>query len=414
MRVLYIDAVGAFGGASRSLYETLRAMPPGSVAPHFVVQRGTVLPFYREVAHDVIGTRGLTRFDNTRYSHYRGVRWLVPLRELLHLPFGVAALLTARLRWRRVDVIHVNEVTDIVPALLAKWLFRAPLVVHVRSLTRDDPRSRRVRWLTGRLRAHADAVIAIDENVRATLPADLPVDVVHNSFATRPPTLPDPVFLQRLASLPAASLRVGFVGNLHESKGLLDLLEAARIVKEAGRDVQFVVVGGATRPERGPMAWALRRLGLAQSIRTTLDERIARYGLAGTFHLMGPTSDIQGVYERIDVLCFPSHFDAPGRPVLEAALYGVPSITAVRAPRPDTLVDGETGIAVSGQDPVRLAGAIIRLADRPAEVERLGEGARRLAERNFDAASNARRLLAVYQRVMSAGGRRSRPAPASS
>jgi hypothetical protein len=26
--------------------------------------------------------RGLTRFDNTRYSHYQGVRWLVALREI--------------------------------------------------------------------------------------------------------------------------------------------------------------------------------------------------------------------------------------------------------------------------------------------------------------------------------------------
>lgn len=405
IRVMVVDGVGPFGGASRSLYEALRAMPAGTVQPYFVVQAGTVVKYYGELAAGLITTPGLTRFDNTRYSHYRGVRWFVVGRELFHLPFTIVALLRAKSRWRSVDVIHANEVTEIVPLLIAKRIFGAPAVVHVRSLARIEERSRRYRWLMRRLRRDIDAVVAIDQNVRETLPADIPVDVIHNSFTPACESTPDTKIAARLAALRPSSLKVGFVGNIHRSKGLFDMLEAARLVREAGRDVEFVVVGGATRPVRGFKAWLLRRAGLQQDVQGELAARIAGNRLTDSFHLLGATSDIQRVYDAIDVLCFPSHFDAPGRPVFEAAFSSVPSIVAVRNPQPDTLIDGETGLAVPGQDPQRLAEAILRFADHRGEVERMGRNARRLAEANFHPRTNAEKLLAVYDRVVRRCGR---------
>ena len=314
MRVLYIDGVGSFGGASRSLAESVRAMPSGRVEPYFVVADGSVVGVYGEVARGLIAARGLTRFDDTRYSHYRGVRWLVALRELGYLGSSLSALLRARREWGTVDVIHANEVTDILPALIARRLFGAPTVVHVRSLARVDPRSRRTRWLAARLR-QVEAVIAIDENVRSTLPLDLPVEVIHNSFGATADLPEDPQLASRLAATRPGSLKVGFVGNLHHSKGLFVLIEAVRDARAAGRDVECLLVGGTTRAERGLKAWVLGTLGLAQSVRAELVERIARYGLEDSVHLLGPTRNIRQVYDHIDVLAFPSHFDAPGRPV---------------------------------------------------------------------------------------------------
>jgi glycosyltransferase involved in cell wall biosynthesis len=400
MRVLVIDGVGPFGGASRSLYEALRALPSGEVDIRFVAANGTVVPFYNEVSTDLIAVRGLTRFDNTRYSFYRGVRWIVLLRELLHLPFTLVALLRARLRWGHVDLVHANEITELLPALMARWMFKAPLVVHVRSLQRVEPRSARCRWIARRLRRDVTAIVAIDENVRATLPPDLAVDIVHNSFTPQSSPTPDPILVQRLASLRAQSLKVGFVGNLHQSKGIFDLLAAADMLRAAGRDVEFVIVGGSTGSDAGMKGWLLRRLGLAQDVQALVAEQIAANGLGSDVHLIGATSDIQRVYERIDVLCFPSHFDAPGRPVFEAAFSAVPSIAAITAPCDDTLIHGETGLAVPGEDPVRLAAAITYFAENRGEVSRMGANAKALAERNFEPRLNAEKLLAVYARAL--------------
>jgi glycosyltransferase involved in cell wall biosynthesis len=399
LRVLFIDGVGPFGGASRSLFEAIRALPEGSVEARFVAADGTAVDFYRKVAADVITTRGLTRFDNTRYSHYRGVRWLVLLRELFHFPFTLAALYRARRRWGDVDLIHGNEITEIIPLLIAKRVFGAPAMVHVRSMQRVAPNSYRTRWFESKLRTELSAVVAIDENVRSTLPPDIAVDVIHNSFTPKADAHPDPALLERLAALRPSSLKVGFVGNLHLGKGLLDLLEAARLVVSQGWDVEFLVVGGETRNDQGLVRRILATAGLAQNVDEILGAKIEEYKLGNHFHLLGPTKDIQRVYERLDVLSFPSHFDAIGRPVFEAAFSGVPAVACISDPRPDTMAPNETGLAVSARNPKALAEAIIYFAGDRQEVRRMGENARRLAITNFDPAKNSRKLLDVYRRI---------------
>lgn len=328
------------------------------------------------------------------------MRWLILLREIFHFPFTVAALLRARKRWRQIDLIHVNEAVYIIPALIAKRIFRAPLVVHVRSLARMDGCSARTRWLNATLERYAEAIVAINENTRATLPDALSVDVIHNSFTAKRASKPDLNILRRLDALRPSSLKVGFVGNLHHSKGLFDMFEAAKLIRDAGRDVEFLIVGGETIESRGVKAWALAHAGLAQNVQRELFERVKQEGLADSFHLLGPTLDIKCVYDRIDVLLFPSHYDAPGRPVFEAAFSAVPCIVSVTTPRADTLLHGETGLAIPAQNPSKLAEAILYFTDNPGEVKRMGASAKRLAESNFDPVINAQKLLAVYTRVL--------------
>lgn len=391
--------IGAFGGASRSLLEAVRSFPDGAVESFFVTPRGSAAEQFQGVASDVIEVRGMSQFDNTHYSHYHGVRWIVLLREILYLPFTVMGLLRARWRWGQVDIIHVNEFTGVLPWLLARKLFGAPVVVHVRSLARKEGTSRVTRWINCLLRERADAVIAIDENVRASLPFALDVQVIHNSFSTAD-VGQDTRLLEVIRQLRAESFKVGFVGNLLRVKGLFELVEAAYILRQEGLDIEYLVVGDDAHQRGGLRKWTLRKLKLGQDIKAELFEKIHRYELTACFHFSGFTNDLRSAFRAMDVLCFPSHFDAPGRPIFEAAFHGVPSIVAVRNPRADTLVDGETGLAVSPKDPVQLAAAIRSLAADRKKCEQLGKNAHELAQMNFDTVTNAFHLLRVYRSCM--------------
>jgi len=73
---------------------------------------------------------------------------------------------------------------------------------------------------------------------------------------------------------------------------------------------------------------------------------------------------------------------------------------ALDRPSPDTLVDGQTGVAVPSHNPEALASVIGRLCERRDEVRRMGDAARQLAETRFDSRENARAVLGVYQRVV--------------
>lgn len=400
LRVLYIDGVGPFGGASRSLFEAVRAAKQIDVEPYFLATTGTSLDFYSRLAADLISTKGLSRFDNTRYSHYKGTRWAVLLREVYLLPFTASALFRARRRWSGFDIIHVNEILEIGPAIAAKKLFGAPLVVHVRSVQNSDPSSRRYAVISNLLRRHADAVIAIDETVRSSLPMDIAVDVIHNSF-TPVSTVRDEKLSKFFEQLRPTSLKVGFVGNLHHSKGLFEMLEAARILKEERTDVEMIFVGGTTASDLGPRARALHKVGLAQNVRQRLAEMAANFDLKDSVHFFGATHDIKNVYDQLDVICFASHYDTPGRPIFEAAFSGVPSIAAITNPSPDTLVPFETGIAIPPRDATKLADAIRFFATNRDEAARMGRNAQRLAQANFDPTKNANKLVDVYRRIRS-------------
>lgn len=407
MKVLFIHITGAFGGSSRSLTEAVRAFPEG-VEAHFLTPRGTVESFFGKLG-EVLAVSGLSQFDNTQYSYYRGFRWLVLLREIVSLPATFAAIREAKRRWPDIDLIHLNEFTGLLPMWLARRRYGVPVVVHVRSVARRDQKSLRSRLVNSILRRNADAVIAIDETVRQSLPDDLPVEVIHNAFTPKPAGEPDAKLTDAIARLRPGALRVGFVGNLLKVKGIQDLVEAARIVKQRGGDVEYVIVGDDARSSTSLKSRLLHALGLNQNIKAQVQAKIAAYDLKDDFHMLGFMSDIALVYRHLDVLCFPSHFNAPGRPVFEAAFSAVPSIVAVTNPTDDTIIDGVTGLTIPPHAPERLAEAILACAADRERTKAMGLEAQALAERNFSVDRNAAQLYGVFERCIAAAKTR-RPA----
>lgn len=392
INVLYIHPVSTFGGASRSLLELLQAFPAGSVHPRVIVPRGQVAEILDQKGMPVLTARGIMQFDCTRFGYYRGRRWLILLRETFYFPFTLWAMLCARRMWRDIHVVHVNEVTALFPVVLAKAIFRGPVVVHVRSVQQAEAIPLRRRLLESVLRRYADAVIAIDGTVGRSLPPDIHTEVIHNGF-TPPPTLATNHDKPRRYT-------VGMVGNLLEFKGVSEFLEAAQICITREMDAEFVLVGENTRQLSGWRRYVMKRLGFAHDTTREAQRFINEHGLSERVRLLGFRLDIENVYQELDVLCFPSHLNAVGRPVLEAAFFGVPGIVAVTNPDSDTLVHGTTGLSVPPKDPQALADAIEYFYRHPEERHRMGRAAYHLAIENFNSRKNAGKVLALYQRLL--------------
>jgi glycosyltransferase involved in cell wall biosynthesis len=398
IRVLCIHFTGAFGGASRSLFEALSEISPEDVRPMFLTQHGSVVDFFSKLG-PVVATRGLSQFDNTRYSHYRGMRWVVLLRELAYLPFTILALRTAKRQFGDIDLIHVNEFTGLMTLWLAQLYFKAPALVHVRSLARTEVRSLRSRLEIYLFRKLAAGVVAIDQNVRSSLPAGLPVKIIHNSFRVKA-QIDTEENSRALAELSPTSFKVGFVGNLLKVKGIFELLQAALSLRDEGIDVEFVIVGDDAKPSTGLKSRVIKALGLQQNSKADIERFLDDHQLRSIVHLLGFTSNIGQIYRAMDVLCFPSHFDAPGRPIFEAAFYGVPSIVAVKNPCDDTLIHGETGLAIASKSTDEISAAVKYLIAHPEKRKAMGAAALTLAKNNFDVSQNSRDLLFFYNKLI--------------
>ncbi len=396
MRVLYLHPSPAYGGASKSLIELYQQLRQAGVQGSVLTPLGSASAAFAQARMEVFAVKGLSQFDNTRYSYYRRLRWVILLRELYLMPFSLLALW--RLRHNAYDLIHINEITLLPLGLLAKRWFKLPLVVHVRSLQRGVGAGLRTRWISYALRQHADAVIAIDHTVANTLAADLPLTVVHNGLNLEPESA-DGALERPCNTRPS----IAMLGVLVRLKGVYEFVEAARIlVKERNRDAEFLIAGENAREAAGLKSAVLKMMGFSEDVRSELERRIRAYGLQNHVRLLGLVKDVRQILPGIDILCFPSHLDAAGRPVFEAACFEIPSVVAVSNPVPDAIVDGVTGLAIPRPDPVLLADALEKLITDAPLRQTLGRQAKLWATEHFSIAKNARIVSGLYQRLIDA------------
>lgn len=393
-RVLYLHPSPTFGGASKSLIELFKAFPEGAVQATVICPRGEVTAHFRAAGMAVVECMGLSQWDNTRYSHYRGLRWLIVLRELFLL-LPTFLVLYRTLRTKAFDLIHINEITLLPAAIYAKWFSSLPVLIHVRSLQNLSGRSGLARLLQ-RVLLKMDAVVAIDRTVARSIPAQIPVKVIHNGIK-----LSSVNHTSGFNRDPGYPMRILMVGVLLKLKGVYEFVEAANICRNRNLNAEFLLAGENPRLLKGPIKWLYSYLGFAQDVRADLERYIREKKLEGVVKLLGFVSDVQSLYAEVDVLCFPSYLDAAGRPVFEAAFFGVPSLVAAKDPEPDTIIDGETGLCIASGKPEAIANALEYLIRNPEVRVRLGENARSLANRNFDITANAKAMLSVYSDITS-------------
>lgn len=398
LTVLYIHHTGSVGGAAKSLVELLQGFPEGAVRAIAIVPRGPFSDYLRERHVEVHHVIGVPQFDNSQLGHYSGLRWLILLREAaLFIPV-LLAFLRMRRRRHEIDIVHVNEVTLLPNIILARWLIGRPIVVHARSVQRASLTQRRTRFVHRILRGWTKRVIPIDQTVRRSLPADLPVEVVYNCFTLRPGALKAPTLD---VALYPGSFRLGFIGNFHPIKGLMDLLEAVRLCSSQGINVDLLVAGENPRPLHGLKGMLLKCSGMTSDYLKEIENFIAAHGLADRVHMLGFLKDVAPFYRTIDLLCFPMRVEATGRPVIEAGFFGVPSVVTLTESPGDTFLDGVTGVSVPPRDPRAMADAIERFSRDREALRRMGEAACILSERNFLPSRSAGKVLDIYRDVLS-------------
>jgi glycosyltransferase involved in cell wall biosynthesis len=396
LNVLYINTTGNFSGAGVSLVQSISAMDKW-VRPVVISPRGSASRYFKKHIKEVIEVPYLAQFDHTRFGRYRGVRWLVFIRELLLLPSTALHLKRVSRICGDIELIHLNEVTGIVAAVMLKRALQVPLIVHVRANMGSKHTGWRSKFLWWLFDRHVDQVICIDETVKRTLPENLKAIVIHNALTLDCDALDDGEFARRYQRLLSRHPnRVGIVGSIIRVKGVYEFVEAAISICQKRSDIVFFIVGAGVRRLRGLRGWIISVIGVAEDSEADIRNRIAQAGYTERIVMTGHIEDVRRVYPLLDILCFPSHYDAPGRPIFEAAHFGVPSIAAIHDPTPDTLVDGETGIAISAKDAAGLEAAIVRLADDPVTRRAMGARAKALAEAQFDIRKNALRLYQLY------------------
>lgn len=189
----------------------------------------------------------------------------------------------------------------------------------------------------------------------------------------------------RLAS--DGPLRLVFVGRLDEHKGVFDLPEIDRLLKQLAVSATWTIVG------TGPAEAALRARWTAPDVRWT----------------SAATPDaVRAILLEQDVLVLPSRGEGLSVATVEAMSAGVVPVVS-DLPSMVEIVDGvHAGLRAPVGDPVAFAQAIATLGRDRDRLETMSRAARRLACERFDARDRAR----AYQDLFARWRELYRPRPA--
>ena len=159
-----------------------------------------------------------------------------------------------------------------------------------------------------------------------------------------------------------------FIGRLVRGKGVLDYLDAARIVKREYPDVRFDLVGPYdTNPS-----------GLKP-------EDIEPYIEDGTVVYHGEQKDVRPYLKNASCFVLPSYYgEGTPKSALEALATGRPLIVADAVGCREVVEDGVNGFLVPPRDAGEIAHAMVKLIEESGLIKRLGKASRHMAMEVFD------------------------------
>jgi glycosyltransferase involved in cell wall biosynthesis len=154
------------------------------------------------------------------------------------------------------------------------------------------------------------------------------------------------------------------VANLRPGKGHDVLLKAAARVLRRVPDVTFQIVGDGPR-------------------RQELEQQASALRISAQVSFLGHRSDVPAVLAQSDIFAFPSFMEASPNAVIEAMAAGLPIVATRVGGIPEVIEHERSGLLVPPGDDRALAGAILRLIERPERAAQVGEAARAAVHGRF-------------------------------
>ncbi len=157
-----------------------------------------------------------------------------------------------------------------------------------------------------------------------------------------------------------------FIGRLMRDKGVVEFIDAARVVRDRRSDVKFRILGAPERrcPEYGQVVAAAK-------------EGIVEY--------LGYQLNVSPYIATSSAVVLPSYHEGLSNVLLEGAASGRPLLASNIPGCAETFDEGDTGFGFEPKNSDALLGAIWRFLDRTREERReMGRRGREKIAANFD------------------------------
>lgn len=177
------------------------------------------------------------------------------------------------------------------------------------------------------------------------------------------------VNMERFTSEPLPAQPTFFMlSRLLRSKGVMEYLQAAKVVKEKHPEARFCLLGKFETAMQDAIP----------------QEEIMPYLESGIVERFEETNDVRPYYAQCSVYVLPSYREGTPRTVLEAMAMGRPIITTDTNGCRETVENGKNGFLVPVKSVDALVTAMTNFIDNSSLVESMGKTSRTLAEEKYD------------------------------
>jgi glycosyltransferase involved in cell wall biosynthesis len=403
--ILFIQHSGSFGGSVMSLLYTMQGLDPDRYEPTVALSRPSpkLRNFYRDAGFEVYEAPNIVNWHHSTVAP-RPIHKPLTWKHLYHVATQWQQSKEATLelvKRARADLVHLNSM-PLSSSALALSQTDIPVVWHVREppSPASGPRYHAIREIMSRV----DELIFISRADRMAWAKGTRGEVVHNflDFSRFDKDIDQNQSRTQL-QIDEHAPTILYVGGLIEQKGVLQLLEALRLLKPNYPDLQCLMPNSVVQP---PKSWKSRLYRFAAPVVSNtlgperIEARIHEYGLDDVCVRFGFRTDIEQFFAATDVLVFPCTVRHFARPAIEASAMEKP-VVASDVPGMDELVDhGKTGILVPPKSTEQLAASLSNLLSDPELRRRMGRAGYRKARKEFEIGRQIQRIEKIYNRLL--------------
>lgn len=159
------------------------------------------------------------------------------------------------------------------------------------------------------------------------------------------------------------------VSRVLYDKGIMEYIEAVKILRAKGMDCRFQLLGGINE-ESG--------LGVPKA-------QVMEWHQEGLIDYLGVTDNVRPFMEQADCIVLPSYREGTPRTLIEAASMAKPIVTTNVAGCKETVIHQYNGLLCEVKSATDLANKLEKMAKSDALTrKKMGENSRQLAESKFD------------------------------
>lgn len=176
-------------------------------------------------------------------------------------------------------------------------------------------------------------------------------------------------------------VNVIFTARMVKEKGVCDLVEAAKLLKDdyCGQ-VEFWLCGG-----------------LSSNPKALKEDELKAMCDGNYIQWLGYRSDVKELLKKSHIVAFPSYYrEGVPKSLIEASAIGRPIITCNSVGCKDVVVDGENGFLIEPCDVNALVSCLRILIDNKSMREKMGQKSREFAMRDFSIETVVNAHLKLY------------------